>query len=177
MKTYRIVAIDGGTTQSAYVVLRPQIPQICDYGILDNESMLERLKALRSETGSSQGLSDQFVVEQIKSYGNPIGDSLLHTCVWNGRFIEAWIGESDRTYTFLPRKTVVTELCGSPKAKDSNVRQALIDYYADRTGEKAHRIARKGGMLHGIKKDIWSALAIATAHYAYLDRQLKTLLD
>lgn len=176
MRSYRIIAIDGGTDKSAYVILRPLEPRICEYGILDNESMLSRLRELRIESSKSSG-RDQFVVEQIKSYGNAIGDSLLHTCVWNGRFIEAWIGESERTYTFLPRKTVVTELCGRSTARDTNVRQALIDYYADRMGERAKDITRKGGALSSIKKDMWSALGIATAHYAMLDRTMQTLLS
>ena len=50
--------------------------------------------------------------------------------------------------------------CNSAAAKDTNIRQALIDHYG---GSKAEAIGVKAkpGPLYGIKADEWSALAIA----------------
>jgi hypothetical protein len=49
-------------------------------------------------------------------------------------------------------------LCGDSRAKDANIRQALIDHFG---GSAA--IGRKAapGPLSGISRDVWSALAIA----------------
>jgi hypothetical protein len=118
--------------------------------IEDNLTVLRVLDAYQAE-------AEVLVVEQIKSYGNVMGDSMIQTCVWIGRFIERWKNRFD----LLPRKTIVTQLCNNSRAKDSNVRQALID----RWGGKASAIgsAKAPRTLYGFKSDMWSALAIAVA--------------
>jgi hypothetical protein len=49
-------------------------------------------------------------------------------------------------------------LCGSMKAKDSSIRQAIIDRYRKPDGKCP---TKKGGPLHGISGDCWAALAVA----------------
>ena len=51
-------------------------------------------------------------------------------------------------------------LCGSAKAKDSNIRQAIIDRYG---GDPKRCIGTKKapGPLYGISADQWAALALA----------------
>jgi hypothetical protein len=51
-------------------------------------------------------------------------------------------------------------LCGATKAKDSNIRQAIMDRYGS-AREKA--IGRKAtpGPLYGVSKDIWAAIGVA----------------
>jgi len=50
-------------------------------------------------------------------------------------------------------------ICGSARAKDQNIRQALIDRY----GGKETAIGKKQnpGPLYGIKADEWQALGLA----------------
>ena len=57
------------------------------------------------------------------------------------------------------REDVKLHLCGSPRAKDANIRQALID----RWGGKAEAVGtvKKPGPLYGVKSHAWSALAVA----------------
>jgi hypothetical protein len=57
------------------------------------------------------------------------------------------------------RKDIKLAFCGTCKAKDANVRQALID----RFGEQGTKL--NPGRLYGIKKDMWSALAVALFWY------------
>jgi len=61
----------------------------------------------------------------------------------------------------ISRRAVKLHLCGSARAKDANIRQALIDRYG---GSAA--IGRKAapGPLYGVSKDVWSALAIAVTY-------------
>ena len=101
-------------------------------------------------------VSTLLVIEQMKCYGMPVGDDVLMTVFWSGRFAQAW-RERGGSVALLPRKTVVTVLCGSARATDANVSQRLRDIY----GEKGTK--KNPGMLYGIKGDMWSALAIATA--------------
>lgn len=100
-------------------------------------------------------LVDALAIEMIASYGMPVGREVFETCVWIGRFIEAWGGP----YTLVYRKDVKLHLCGQPRAKDSNIRQALIDRY----GGKDRAVGKKAtpGPLYGVSADVWSALAIA----------------
>ncbi len=145
----RIMAIDPGTTKSAYVLYdtdgrgRP-----IDSSILSNEDMKRELKSAHY---------DHLAIEMIKSYGNVMGDSLLTTCVWIGRFIE----NSNTRHSLITRKEIVTRVCGMSQAKDKNVRQAMID----RFGGKDRAIGKKAtpGPLYGFKDDMWAALAVAVA--------------
>jgi len=53
---------------------------------------------------------------------------------------------------------VKLHLCGSARAKDTNIRQALIDRYG---GSAAIGKKAAPGPLYGVSKDVWSALAVA----------------
>ena len=51
------------------------------------------------------------------------------------------------------------QICRDSRAKDSNVRQALIDRYGGPSTVK------KGGVLHGVSKDVWAALAVGVTYW------------
>jgi hypothetical protein len=84
---------------------------------------------------------------------------LFETCVWIGRFVQEWETLTGAEPLRVFRREVKLHLCGSPRAKDANIRQALIDRY----GGKEAAIGRKAspGPLHGVSGDVWSALAVA----------------
>lgn len=97
-------------------------------------------------------------IEMIASYGMPVGAEVFETCVWIGRFTEAWIAAGGSVCKVY-RKDVKLHLCNSPRANDATVRQAILD----RFGGKALAIGNKKaqGPLYGVKGDEWSALAVA----------------
>ena len=151
-----IMAIDPGPVQSAVVTMDGDDA----YGdILTNSEMLFNL------SNASLSPSWVLVVEMIASYGMPVGRSVFDTCLWIGRFLEAWGGD----YRLVTRKSVVTTVCGSSRAKDSNVRQAMLDLYPATGGGKTPQVGTKNqpGPLYGIKSDMWAALAVA---HAYMER-------
>ena len=96
----------------------------------------------------------------IDSYGMPVGKTVFETCEWIGRFIEC-ANEHFMTYEYIYRKEEKINLCNSMKAKDSNIRQALID----RFGEVG--IKKNPGWFYGFKADIWAAYAVGVT---YLDK-------
>ena len=71
------------------------------------------------------------------------------------------------------RSEVKMKLCHSMRAKDGNIRQAIIDRYPATGGGAIPQIGTKNqpGPLYGISKDLWSALAVAITY----EESLKTL--
>lgn len=152
------MAIDPGPVQSAYALLKDDL-SLQEFGILDNEQLLPLINS-----ALFYGRSTKMVIEMIASYGMAVGKEVFETCVWIGRFTEAAPYPDDTKYVY--RKEVKSNLCGSMKAKDSNIRQALIDRFGE-VGTK-----KKPGWFYGVKKDIWAAIAVGvTYHDMYLTRQ------
>jgi len=143
-----ILAIDPGSAQSAWLRFEGDRPQ--GFGITANDVLA---KALRSG-----GLPDVVVIEKIESYGMAVGAEVFDTVWWAGRFAEA---ASRVPVVMLPRRAVKLALCGDSRAKDANIRQALIDRFG---GSAAVGRKRSPGPLYGISRDVWSALAIAVTY-------------
>jgi len=140
-----VLAIDPGPERSAWLRLDacgvPMAMEIADNGVV------------------VCGLADTpdlppLAIEMVASYGMSVGEDVFETCVWIGRFIEAYQGPAHYVY----RKDVKMSICGSMRATDSNIRQALIDRYGPGK-EKAVGTKNAPGPLHGIKTHLWSALA------------------
>jgi hypothetical protein len=145
-----ILAIDPGPTMSAWVEYRDGRP--VNFGKWNNYSVLEIVACSDAE---------RMAVESIASYGMAVGAEVFETCVWSGRFIERWnVRWDESTIARVYRKDVKLHLCASPRAKDTNVRQALIDRYGP---GKELAIGRKAspGPLYGVTADVWAALAVA----------------
>ena len=143
-----ILAIDPGTIRSAWLRYGGSRPQ--GFGITANDVLVRALR-----TG---GLPDVVVIEKVESYGMAVGAEVFDTVLWAGRFAEA----AHRVpVVMLPRRAVKLALCGDSRAKDANIRQALIDRFG---GSAA--VGRKAapGPLYGISRDVWSALAVAVTY-------------
>lgn len=140
-----IIAIDPGTTESAWLVWNTSAKCVEAATIVPNDEILRMIVDFKPG-------HTLLTIEMIASYGMPVGREVFKTCVWIGRFIQAW--ESD-CFRLVYRKDVKLHLCGTARAKDANVRQALIDKYGP-TGTK-----KNPGALYGIKSHLWSAMAIA----------------
>jgi hypothetical protein len=113
------IAIDPGDKQSAVVHYDPARKAVMESYYEDNHATIAWLRA-RNLSHST------LVIEMIASYGMPVGKEVFETCVWIGRFIEAWHGDDVH---LLYRKDVKLHLCGSSRAKDPNVRAALLDKF------------------------------------------------
>ena len=149
-----LLAIDPGTTESAYVVYDGAKP--VRFGKVENLEML----AIIAECDEF----DDCCIEMIGHYGTgmPAGKEVFETCIWIGRFIEGWNLMASHDPDRILRKTVAAYVCGSARAKDGNIRQAIIDRYGgpDAIGKK-----KTPGPLYGISGDVWQALAVAITYH------------
>jgi hypothetical protein len=141
-----ILAIDPGCHESAWLSYDGSI---LSFGREPNVDVLAMLKQK-----GPQFRHEHLAIEMIASYGMPVGKEVFETVLWIGRFIEAW----NDPYTLIYRKDVKMHLCGSVRAKDPNVRQALLDRFGPQ-GTKANK-----GATYGISKDVWAALAVAVTY-------------
>lgn len=148
----RILGIDPGTTESAWVIYDTEAKDLIDFAIQDNQEVREAVDLLCYEL---------IVIEMIGSYGMPVGAEVFETCIWIGRFIEA----CGLPWHLLKRGDIKLQLCNSRRAKDANVRQALLDRFPATGGGKTPQVGTKKqpGPLYGMKSHLWSALAVAVA--------------
>lgn len=151
-----ILAIDPGPVQSALVLLGPD-RKIIQASIEGNEHVAGILR-----TGATYDGWPHVAIEMIASYGMPVGAEVFETCTWIGRFEEAYPHRDLLLRCF--RKDVVLHLCGTNRAGDSNVRQALIDYLGP-PGTK-----KNPGPTYGIVKDMWAALGVAVYAHNLLNQ-------
>ena len=146
MSQFLILAIDPGTTHSGWVTMSGG--RVLQSGVMENGEMLCVCR---------EAVSHSLAIEMIASYGMAVGAEVFGTCVWIGRFMQAY--RAPHEVKLIPRMAVKMHLCGTPRAKDANIRQALIDLY----GGKAEAIgnAKKPGPLYGVKSHAWAALGVA----------------
>ena len=149
-----ILAIDPGNIESAYCIIEKETYKPIEFGKIDNQQLLRQIGLFKN--------IDCIVIEKVASYGMAVGKEVFDTCEWYGRFIQKYCDTNNsQTIEYVFRKDVKVNLCNSLKAKDSNIRQALIDRFG------VVGIKKNPGWFYGFKKDIWSAYAVGIT---YLDR-------
>lgn len=147
-----IIAVDPGNEQSAWVAFDGS--RVLGHAIAPNAEVLKMLARLNAPGAPIDPVAG-VVFEQIESFGMAVGREVFETVFWTGRFYQATNARVAR----MTRKAVKLHLCQSMRAKDPNIRAALID----RFGGKDAAIGKKAsqGPLFGIRADEWSALAVA----------------
>jgi hypothetical protein len=144
-----ILGIDPGPVQSGWVVLDGDKVIECSADTDNDDTMLSVIA-----TYSKCYLA----IEQIASYGMAVGASTFETVYWSGRFAEAWLRECpylNQRVIRIPRIDVKMHLCHDSRAKDANIRRALIDKLGPPGTKKAQ------GPTYGVKSHAWAALAVA----------------
>lgn len=153
-----IVGIDPGPERSAWATYpeaprdRPMAPPRAQGGTVPTCDLIYHLPGL--------GTAD-VAIEMVASYGMPVGREVFETCVWIGRLTELCAARNlGGSYpALIYRRDIKLYLCGSARAKDGNIRQALIDRLGAPGTKKAP------GPTYGISGDAWQALAIAVYHH------------
>lgn len=147
-----ILAIDPGPEKSAWVLYDGTRP--IAFAKDGNDELLCKIRC-RADVAW-----DELVIEQIAAMGMAVGAEVFETVFWSGRFIEANGGPWNR----VKRHEVKMHLCGNTRAKDANIRTALLDRFGPGK-EKAVGTKKHPGPLYGIAGDCWAALAVAVTYW------------
>lgn len=146
-----ILAIDPGQTESGVVALMPDGKTVSAKGVLHNRDVLRLV-----QTHSALGWC-RIAIEMVASYGMPVGKEVFETVRWIGRFQQA--AEDPEAVEFVYRLDVKLHLCQNSRAKDANIRQALIDKLGPQGTKK------NPGPTYGVKSHAWAALAVAVTAF------------
>ena len=154
----KLLAIDPGCDKSAWVIMDSDTYQPVAFGKENNDMLLGRIAEIEA---------DSAVIEMVASYGMAVGREVFETCLWIGRFIEALA-----RVRLLPeqvyRRDEKLALCGDSRAKDANIRRALIDRFARHDRKNGKGTKSKPDWFYGFRADIWQAYAVGVT---WLDRR------
>ncbi len=146
-----IIGLDPGPYRSALVVYDGSA--VIEHHALNNNTMLDWLTC-----NMLADVTRVLIIEQIAAMGMAVGAEVFLTAFWDGRFTQAW-EYSSRMCAHLKRHEVKMHLCGTMRAKDPNIRAALIDKFGGQ--QWAIGTKKQSGPLYGLHGDEWSALAVA----------------
>jgi len=143
-----ILAIDPGPHISGYVEYDCVSQKPTTSGLMPNPKLRKLLKKSKLPA---------MVYEKLQGMGMMPSKETFTTCEEVGRMMECFQGE------IIPvtRHEVKLLICGTMRAKDANIRAAIIDMY----GGKEDGIGNKKsqGPLYGVKSHAWQALALVKA--------------
>jgi len=148
-----IICIDPGTKESGFVVLDFDTwpPAINRSGVYENDDLSVSLRLV--------WMGETTVIEKIESYGMAVGAEVFETVFWTGVFAES-VGRAN--VHRMPRREVKLALCGSPRAKDANIRQAILDIYGGKEAAVGNK--KSPGPLYAVKSHAWAALAVGLTY-------------
>lgn len=133
-----IIGIDPGPVDQSCVMYDPGMKRVLS------------VATYRNDFKSHFFLNSDIAIEWIESYGMAVGQDVFRTVFQIGR-LQQQLG----AVRLIPRRDVKLTLCGSARAKDTNIRQALIDAIGP-VGTK-----KNPGPLYGVTGHYWAALAVA----------------
>lgn len=149
----RIIGIDPGPANTAFAVLENGIA--VEKGLVENKYFFDYAPVCLHKC----------FLEKMQSFGMPVGAEVFDTAYWIGE-VRYRMGIYNIPVTLVTRQEVKLHHCNSVRAKDANIRQVMLDRFGGK------EVTKKGGVLHGFKADIWSALAIACYGYDKLKREV-----
>lgn len=150
-----ILAIDPGSTQSAFMLMDRETYRPILFGKENNDYVLDRVKC------TVDGID--LAIEMIASFGMPVGAEVFDTVFWIGRF---WEASNSSNKKLIYRRDEKLNICGTTKANDATIRQALIDRFAPGVKNHGKGIKRNPGWFYGFAADMWQAYAVGVT---YLD--------
>jgi len=144
-----VFAIDPGPVVSGWVLYNTEDERVLAAGVESNGEVLWRV---------GMSTAQAMLCERFEARGMPLGDSSITTIYWSGRFHQAWDGPAH----FIRRRDVKLHLCGTARAKDSNVNAAIWDRFSGGKGMRAAKGTKaKPGPLYGVTSHALAALAVA----------------
>lgn len=144
-----LLAIDPGNIESGYCIVDTDTLKPLEHGKIENDDLLTRIGEMRFEMFTEVRTPHILAIERVASYGMAVGREVFETCEWTGRFIQEFLhGVHDGDPLYIYRRDEKLHICGDSKAKDANIRRALIDRFAqhDLKNGKGTKKTRIGSM-------------------------------
>lgn len=148
----RILAIDPGTTESAFVLVGVGCKPV-KFDKIKNDALLEMMK------NSILRDSEHVVIERVTSYGMPVGQEVFLTCEWIGRFAQQ-AENAGLTVHYVYRQEEKLAICHDSRANDAAIRRALIDRFAAHDRRRGTGTKKNPDWFYGFRADIWQAYAV-----------------
>lgn len=160
-----VFAIDPGNEESAWCIMNDQY-ELLDFDKQPNNDVMNTLLFRLTNSNTAVSLIDNVVIERVASYGMPVGREVFETCEWIGRFSQE--AEKKANINYIYRRDEKLTLCFDSKAKDTNIRAALIERFAKHDFKNGRGTKKDPDYFYGVKADIWAAIAVAVT---FLDTQ------
>lgn len=170
----QVFAIDPGNKESAFVLLSMDgFLDEADWLHYDPKSLVMEQHDKRSNSSVGTALTtwlyDQqdsddllyVVIERVQAMGMPVGYEVFETCEWIGRYSQM----AEKHFVipnYVYRLEEKVTLCNDSKAKDANIRQALIDRFARHDLKNGKGTKKDPDVFYGFSADQWAAMAVAT---------------
>ena len=147
----KVLAIDPGNQQSAWCMIDGETLKPLSFCKEENQVVLTAVKHLSY---------DSIVIERVASYGMAVGRDVFETCEWVGRFTQAARVPPDYVY----RQEEKLHICGDSRAKDTNIRRALIDRFAQHDIKNGKGTKKNPDWFYGFSADVWAAYAVGITY-------------
>lgn len=152
-----LLAIDPGDEYSAFVFMDMDTYEPLYFA---KEKNKDALAHMIEYCLSNKNAVKVCAIEMLQSYGMSVGKTVLFTATWVGRFHER-LSDYIEKIDYIYRKDEKLCICGQMRAKDSNIRQALIDRFAKFDFKNGRGTKNNPDWFYGFKADIWQSYAIA----------------
>ena len=160
----RIIAIDPGDVESGWCLMEGYKP--LQFGKCPNDELLFTVGAYAMSI-------DYLVVEMVASYGMAVGKNVFDTCVWIGRFLQKYTDHGGDTAAYIYRMEEKMMICHDSRAKDTNIRKALIDRFAEHDKETGKGTKKNPDWFYGFRADTWMAYAVGVT---FIEKQKEEVL-
>ena len=147
----KVLSIDPGNRNSAWCMIDGETLKPLSFGKEENQVVLTAVQHLSY---------DRIVIERVASYGMAVGRDVFETCEWVGRFTQAARVPPDYVY----RQEEKLHICGDSRAKDTNIRRALIDRFAQHDIKNGKGTKKNPDWFYGFSADVWQAYAVAVTY-------------
>ena len=153
-----IIGIDPANQYTAYCVCDSGTMRPLYFGREENRKALSEIleRALECKAHGSVVIG----IEGMQSYGNAVGKPTFESCYWIG-YLQCYFDLYQIPHQLIFRSEEKMAICKRTRAKDSNIRAALVDIFEPYARNHGKGTKDNPSMFYGFKKDIWQAFAVA----------------
>ena len=150
-----VLAVDPGNIESAFCLMERETLRPLRFEKVKNNELAEWMK--------HQAVFDEFVIERVQSYGMAVGRDVFQTCEWTGRFVQIATDKEVPVF-YVHRKDEKLHICADSRAKDANIRRALIDRFAVHDLKNGKGTKKRPDFFYGFHADCWAAYSVGLTY-------------